>query len=293
VVDALVAAGHDVAVIDDLSTGKRDYVNGQAQFHELDIRAPEADAVFAGFQPEALFHLAAQIIVTRSVDEPAYDAEINIIATLGLLDACVKHGVGKVVFSSTAGAIYGDAANPPATEETPPAPLSPYGAAKLAAEEYIRVYGRLHGLRHAILRYSNVYGPRQLRKGECGVVPVFTDQLLAGEPCTLYGYGEPVRDYVYVGDVAAANVAALGADEDVTVNICSGAPTTVREVFDALREITGADSVPEMKPLRPGEVRDSYMSPAKASARLGWRPETPFYEGLKAAVDFARRRQSQ
>ena len=288
VVDQLVAAGHDVAVVDNLSTGVRSYVNPKASFHEIGVGEKGVAEVFTKEKPETVCHLAAQINVTESVKDPAFDALTNIIGTINLLEAAVKSGVKKFIFSSTGGAIYGEPKVLPADESTPPEPMSPYGTSKLATEEYIKLYARNHPLKYVILRYSNVFGPRQVPHGECGVCAVLTDLMLKGKQPTLYGFGEPVRDYVYVGDVARANVLALERGSNTTVNISNGKATTVNEIFDALDKVIGFNQEPIRKPLRAGEVEKIICANDKAKAELGWSPTVGLLEGLQNTINHMR-----
>ncbi len=284
IVDAYVDSGHEVVVVDDLSVGRRENLNAAAAFHECDICSSDLKQIFEKELPEIVCHTAAQIDVTRSVDEPAFDVRVNVLGLVNLLELSIRHGLRRFIFSSTGGAIYGDAKDYPATEETEPAPLSPYAASKLSGEAYIRMYSRSHGLEHVILRYSNVFGPRQAVHGECGVCAVLTEKMLAGEQPTLFGFGEPVRDYVYVGDVAQANVLALETGTNDTFNISSAKPTTVLEIFDALKTILQFDQEPVLKPLRPGEVEKSLCANAKAAEGLGWSPSIGLDEGLRHTV---------
>jgi UDP-glucose 4-epimerase len=280
VVDAFVAAGHEVVVVDDLSTGNRGNLNPAAKFRETDIRSPEMAEVFEAERPEVVSHLAAQINVTRSVKEPVFDAETNIVGTINLLENCVKHEVKRFVFSSTAGAIYGEPDHLPAPETCEPNPMSQYGVSKLAAEYYIRLYKMVYGLPYVILRYSNVFGPRQVPHGECGVCAVLTDLMMAGKQPTLFGHGTPLRDYVYVGDVARANLLALENGDNATMHIASGKGTSVMEIFDALKELTGFEGEPILKDLRPGEVDQIYTTRDRAKEFLGWEPQVGLREGL-------------
>ncbi|NUM56036.1 MAG: NAD-dependent epimerase/dehydratase family protein [Candidatus Hydrogenedentes bacterium] len=288
VVDQLIDAGHSVAVVDNLSTGVRDYVNPKASFHELSIGDSGIAEVFQKEKPDAVCHLAAQINVTESVKDPAFDAMTNIIGTINLLEASVRAGVKRFVFSSTGGAIYGSPEKLPADENTKPEPMSPYGTSKLATEEYIKTYSRNHPLTYVILRYSNVFGPRQVPHGECGVCAVLTELMLKGKQPTLYGFGEPVRDYVYVGDVARANVLALDRGRNVTVNISNGRGTTVNEIFDALDKVIGFHQAPLRKPLRAGEVEKIICDNGRAKAELGWEPTVGLLEGLQNTIDHMR-----
>ncbi|MDZ4860633.1 MAG: NAD-dependent epimerase/dehydratase family protein, partial [Candidatus Hydrogenedentes bacterium] len=233
----LIEAGHTVAIIDNISTGMREYVHPKAAFYETAIGDAGVAGIVEREKPEAVCHLAAQINVTESVKNPGFDAITNIVGTINLLEACIKGGVKRFIFSSTGGAIYGAPEKLPATEETKPAPMSPYGTSKLCTEEYIKLYARLYPLTYVILRYGNVFGPRQVPHGECGVCAVLTELMLQGKQPTLYGFGEPIRDYVYVGDVARANVLALERGDNMTMNISNGTGTTVNEIFDALKEV--------------------------------------------------------
>lgn len=286
VVDRMIDAGHSVTVVDDLSTGNRDNLNSGARFIEGNIAGDEMDAVFAEGNFDAVCHLAAQINVTASVSDPIHDAAINVLGTINLIQCALKHNVGRFIFSSTGGAIYGSPENLPASEATPAEPASPYGTSKLACEEYIKMFGRSHGLKFVILRYTNVFGPRQIPHGECGVCAVLTDLMLAGKQPTLYGHGEPVRDYVYVGDVARANVAALDKGEGATVNIGTGRATTVMDIFNALKGPIGFNQEPVLKDLRAGEVEKIFCTNDRAKEILGWSPEVDLAEGLKATVEF-------
>jgi UDP-glucose 4-epimerase len=276
VVDALVARGDEVHVLDDLSTGKREHVGAGALLHEADIRDP--DSIFDLVRPEAVFHLAAQASVGVSVERPALDADVNVVGTVRVLEAARRHGA-QIVFSSTGGAIYGECERP-AHEDDPRRPLSPYGTSKLAGEEYLAAWNRLHGTRHVALRFGNVYGPRQDPHGEAGVVAIFLDRVAKGERPPIFGDGGHVRDYVYVRDVAGATLAALGQDGGV-FNIGTGRGTTVLELVDAMRAATGRAIDPEHAPERLGDLRRSVLDPGLAERKLGWRAETSLEEGLR------------
>src|SRR5919107_621094 len=276
----LLERGHEVAVVDDLSTGKRGNVPDGAEFYETDIRNG-CTHIFEEFAPEALCHQAAQMDVRRSVREPDFDAEVNVLGTIRLLQNCTRHGVGKVVFASTGGAVYGEQEAFPATEDHPQYPVSPYGVSKLAGERYLHFYHVQYGLPYAALRYANVYGPRQDPHGEAGVVAVFSGNLAAGRPSTIYGTGEQTRDYVHVEDVARANVLALEQDSPPgAYNIGTGIETSVKELYGLLREISGKGPPPEHGPRRPGEQARSSISPAKAARMLSWRPAIELTAGL-------------
>lgn len=278
VVDALLARGDDVHVLDDLSRGTRDNVAGAARLHEADIRR-ESAAVFADVRPDVCFHLAAQIDVRVSVERPELDADVNIVGTLRVLEAAREHGT-KVVFSSTGGAIYGEC-DGPAAEAHARAPLAPYGVSKLAAEEYIAAYNRLYGTSHVALRYGNVYGPRQDPHGEAGVVAIFMNALRDGKTARIYGDGSQTRDYVFVGDVVAATLAAAGHDGDV-FNVGTGTETSVVELYERIQRVTGIERAPEHADARPGELQRSVLDPSLAGRELGWRPRSSLDDGLAA-----------
>jgi UDP-glucose 4-epimerase len=277
VVDALVARGDEVHVVDNFATGRRENLNPRATVHEQDIRRP-LDGLFGELQPEVVVHLAAQADVGTSVERPLFDAEVNVVGTLNVLEAARPHGA-QLVFSSTGGAIYGECERP-AREGDERRPLSPYGTAKLAAEEYLATWNRLYGTHHVALRFANVYGPRQLAKLEGGVVAIFTDRLRAGEPVTIFGDGEQTRDYVYVGDVVAAVLAAIGRDGGV-YNVGTGAETSVNELFEQCRRVAGVDAEASHAPARPGDVRRSVLDVTRSERELEWRPQTPLAEGLR------------
>ncbi len=281
VAEALLARGDEVHVLDDLSTGRPDNVPAGAQLHEGDIRDP--GAVFDAVRPELVFHLAAQASVSVSVAQPGLDADVNVLGTVAVLEAARAHGA-QIVFSSTGGAIYGECPTP-ATEEWERRPLSPYGTSKLAGEEYLASWNRLHGTHHVALRYGNVYGPRQDPHGEAGVVAIFLRAVADGRQPTIFGDGSQERDYVYVGDVARATLAATTLDGGV-LNVATGAPTSVLDLVDAIRRATGREIDPEHGPERLGDLQRSVLDPALAERELGWRPEVSLEDGLRAAWQF-------
>ncbi len=273
-------------MVDDLSSGRRENVPEGAVFYEEDIRTGCA-RVFEEFRPEALCHQAAQMDVRRSVREPYFDAGVNILGTIMLLESCVRYNVSKVVFASTGGAVYGEQEVFPAPEDHPQYPISPYGVSKLAGERYLHYYRLQHGIAYAALRYSNVYGPRQDPHGEAGVVAIFCGNLAAGRPSTINGTGEQTRDYVYVSDVARANVLALEGEAPSGVyNIGTGIETSVNELYETLRSLANNDLPPKHGPAKPGEQMRSCVDPSLASKALGWRPEVSLPEGLKEAFRF-------
>lgn len=293
-VDALVARGDAVAVLDDLSTGRRENLAGAlsrgAVLHEVDVRDGErVAAVVAEVAPDVIFHMAAQIDVRHSVADPALDSSINVGGTINLLEAARRVGVRRFVNTSTGGAIYGDAEPIPTGEDVVPAPMSPYGQSKHAAEGYVGLYARLHGLGAVTLRYSNVYGPRQDPLGEGGVVAIFCGRLLDGRTPTIFGDGTQTRDYLFVGDVVAANLAAAESDATGAYNVGTGVETTVLDLADALRGLgEGRPFEPEHAPERPGELHRSAIDPARAREVLGWEARTPLAEGLRLTLDTLR-----
>ena len=278
VADALVARGDEVHVVDNLATGKRENVPPGATLLVEDILQP-LDAVFDGVRPEICFHLAAQADVRVSVERPEFDASVNVLGTIGVLKAAQRHGT-EVVFSSTGGAIYGECERP-APEESERRPMAPYGTSKLAGEEYLATYNRLHATRHVSLRYGNVYGPRQDPHGEAGVVAIFFQRLASGETPRIFGDGRQTRDYVYVGDVVRATLAAASKDGGV-FNVGTGVETSVVELYELCRRVSGIDTEPEFAPPRLGELQRSVLDIGLAQRELGWRPEQPLEDGLRA-----------
>jgi len=281
-VEALLARGDEVHVVDSLATGSRDNVADGAVFHERDIREP-LDDVFDAVRPEAVLHLAAQADVRVSVERPVEDADVNVLGTVRILESARKHGA-QVVFSSTGGAIYGDCTTS-APEDSPCEPLSPYGTAKLAAEEYLRAYNRLYGTRHIALRYGNVYGPRQDPHGEAGVVAIFLGALARGEQARIFGDGMQTRDYVYVGDVARATLAALGHEGGV-FNVGTGRETSVAELYELCARVAGSDRAAEHAPARLGELQRSFLDPTLAADTLGFRAMVDLEDGLRSTWDW-------
>jgi len=276
VVDALLARGGEVHVLDDFSRGKPENVAAGVRVHEADIRG-DAGHVFDEVQPEVCFHLAAQADVRVSVERPDFDADVNVIGTLHVLEAARANGT-KIVFSSTGGAIYGECEGP-AREDHPRVPLAPYGVSKLAGEEYIAAYNRLYGSGHVSLRFGNVYGPRQDPKGEAGVVAIFMSRLREGEAPKMFGDGTQTRDYVYVGDAVAATLA--GAEHAGGVlNIGTGIETSVLDLYERIQRVAGVQREPEFTEARPGELQRSVLDASLAKRELGWEPEHSLDEGL-------------
>jgi len=290
VVDACLAADHDVFVVDNLSSGKRNQVNPRARLYVADIRDQEAlDQVFALEHPEIVCHLAAKANVRESIEEPVLYAQVNVIGSLVLLDLARKHGCRKIVYASTGGAVYGNPEYLPVDEEHPAHPLDPYGASKHHVEHYLRIYRALHGLDFTVLRFANIYGPRQDPYGEAGVVAIFAAQMLTGAKPVINGSGEQERDFVYVGDIARANVLALTRGSGEFFNLGSGVPTSINSIFGQLKEITGCDCAQVHGPARRGEVFRIYLDTSKANAGLGWQAQVPLREGLERTVAHFRR----
>ncbi len=288
VVDAYVAAGHEVRVIDNLATGRRANVNAKARLHETDIHSIETEKVFAEYGPEIVNHHAAQASVKLSAADPQHDLEVNGGGTARIAFLAAKHGARKVIYSSTGGALYGDPERVPVDEEHPIRPLSAYGLSKRVGELYLDLAGRTQGLAYTILRYANAYGPRQDPHGEAGVVAIFTGKMLRGEPCTIDGDGEQEKDYVYVGDIARANVIALEKGEGEAFNIGTGRGTSVNAIFTALQRATSDTTPPLHGPPRPGDVRRIWLDSSRAARVLGWAPEVGLDEGIAQTVEWFR-----
>lgn len=289
-VDAFLDAGHDVAVIDDLSSGSREQVPAGARFHLADVRSEEAARIVADEKPELLCHHAAQMNVRLSVDDPAFDADVNILGLLRVLEAARRAGTRRTIFASSGGTVYGDVETVPTPEEHPTVPMCPYGVSKLTGEMYLEYYRHVHGMSYAALRYANVYGPRQNPHGEAGVVAIFARCLLAGQGGRIYGDGLQTRDFLFVGDVVKANLVAASSDWCGAVNIGTGVETSVVELHARMRRLAGRDVLPEHAPAKDGEVRRSVLAAARAEAVLGWKPSVTLDEGLAATVDFFRSR---
>ncbi len=288
VVDTFLQAGHDVAVLDDLSHGRRENIPDGIRLHHMNINDPHLDGVFADEKPEILIHLAAQASVNASIEDPLTDMDSNIKGTVRLCQSAVRHSVKKVLFSSTGGAIYGEHAYYPADERHPLQPLSPYGIGKLAAEKYLLFFNHVKNLPCAILRYSNVYGPRQDPFGEGGVVAVFSRKMLHGEQPIINGTGEQTRDFVYVKDVARANFLAARSTAVGAFNIGTGTETSINTLFEKLNDITGAHAPETHGSALAGEVFRSVLACDKACKHLGWRPQTSLDRGLEETVAYFR-----
>ena len=287
-VDALVARGDDVTVVDDLSTGRRvNLERSPARLVEASITEP-LEAVLQDAEPELVFHLAAQVDVRRSVADPGFDLHVNGWGTLKVLEAARAAGVRHVVYASTGGAIYGDTDVIPTPEDAALAPLAPYGHSKYTGEGYCRLFSELHGLGTTSVRFANVYGPRQDPLGEGGVIAIFCGRALDGGEAMIFGDGEQTRDFVYVGDVVAAMMAASEGGAFGPFNVGTGVETSVNDLVRALREVTGTEFAPRHQPPRPGEVERSCLDPARAAAVLGWRAEVSLEDGLRRTLEWAR-----
>jgi len=289
VVDRFVSLGHDVAILDDLSSGFREFVNPKARFFEASVTDRAAvERCFADFRPELVDHHAAQIDVRRSVTDPVLDASINILGGLELLQACTRHGVRKFVYASTGGALYGEGRQLPATEDHPVNPEAPYGASKHALEHYLYLWRLLHRLEFTVLRYPNVYGPRQNPHGEAGVNAIFIGLMLEGKRPKIFGTGEQVRDYLYVDDVVDANLIALEKGDGEMVNLGTGVGTSVLDIVRELNAILGTHLEPIHEAARPGEIQRIYLDASRAQRVLGWAPRVAFTDGLKRTVEWSR-----
>jgi UDP-glucose 4-epimerase len=280
VVDAYLEAGHEVAVVDDLSSGKKENVNPRAKFYQLNIADPKLAGIFEEFKPQLVNHHAAQISVPLSVDDPLMDARTNVIGLLNLLTNCRTHKVTKVVYVSSGGVVYGEPERLPANETYPMQPASPYGIAKYAGELYLKFFAAQCGLKYVALRYSNVFGPRQVPHGEAGVVSIFILALLNRNAPTIFGDGKVIRDYVFVGDIVDANLRAVERGENVAVNIGTGKPTDVNELYMLIAEALGSDVEAQYGPPRRGDLRANYLDASLAGKVLGWRPKTTLQEGI-------------
>ena len=285
ITDALLGDGHDLVVIDNLITGSRENLDPRARFYEADIRDQEAIAtILEREQPEAIIHQAAQLDVRRSVADPAYDADVNLVGALRLVQQGLQFGLKKVVFASSGGALYGETDVIPTPEEHPTAPISPYGVAKLSFEHYLHYYHVVHGLAYVALRYANVYGPRQNAHGEAGVIAIFCERLLRGETPTIYGDGESTRDYVYVGDVVEANRLALASADTNAYNVGTGIENTVNQVFAQINALTDAGVQAQHGAAKLGEQRRSCLDYRRIQRQLGWEPQVTLSEGLARTV---------
>jgi UDP-glucose 4-epimerase len=285
-VEACLEAGHDLTVVDDLSRGKKEHVPRGARLYVMDIQDGAIKQVFEKTRPEVIFHQAAQVNVRESVADPLFDAKINILGSVNLLQLAVEFGTKKFIFASTGGAIYGDQEYFPADENHPTRPLSPYGIAKLTVERYLYFYQKVHGIESVSLRYSNVYGPRQDPYGEAGVVAIFMERMLSKKPVLINGPGEQTRDFVYVRDVVKANMKALDLNVSGEINIATGIEASVNHIFKIIKDITGSNAKENHGPAKSGETFRSVLDIKKAKRELDWKPEFNLDEGLKLTAEF-------
>ena len=289
IADAYIAEGHNVIIVDNLSTGFSENINPKAKFYQLDIRSEKLEDVFQKEKIDVVNHLAAQMDVRRSVSDPKFDASVNVLGGLNIFESAKKHRVKKIIFSSTGGAIYGEQDYFPADEEHPTRPLSPYGITKLCTEKYLFFYKAVYGINHVILRYANVYGPRQNPHGEAGVVAIFCTKMLNGEQPVINGDGKQTRDYTFVGDVVNANLLALRYDGSNIYNIGTGIESDVNKLFLELRSHLNPSCVEKHAPAKAGEQQRSVISYKKIESELGWKPNVQLEEGLRLTAEYFRK----
>ncbi|MBN2364990.1 MAG: NAD-dependent epimerase/dehydratase family protein [Calditrichaeota bacterium] len=290
IADRYIELGHQVVIVDNLITGKKENIHSEAIFYEMDIRDDQLPRVFEKEKPQIVNHHAAQMDVRKSVADPIYDADVNVLGGLNVLQNCVRYKVGKFIFASTGGAIYGEQDYFPADEQHPLRPLSPYGITKLTTEKYLYFYNQSYNLKYTILRYANVYGPRQNPHGEAGVVAIFTERMLQDEQPVINGDGLQTRDYVYVGDVVRANEMVLERGNNKIYNIGTGQETDVNELFSKISRETGKNVPEKHGPAKPGEQKRSVLSSDFILKELGWKPEIGLAQGIKKTVQFFQER---
>jgi UDP-glucose 4-epimerase len=290
IADRFIAEGYEVVIVDDLSTGFRENINPAATFYQLDIRDPGLAEVFEKEKPDLVDHHAAQIDVRKSVTEPVFDAQVNVLGSLNLLQLCVKHEIKKVIYASTGGAVYGEPESLPADESHSIHPLCPYGITKHTVEHYLYLYRYNHGLNYTVLRYPNVYGPRQDPLGEAGVVAIFTEALFAGKRPTIYGDGTHTRDYVFVGDIVEANLLAIKRGDGQIMNLGWGREISVNQIFAALKKHLATEIEPIYAQERLGEIHRICLNSAKAQKELGWKPQVNLDGGIQRTVEYYRQR---
>jgi len=289
-VDRLVQEGHEVIIVDNLVTGKRRNINRAARFYKLDVQSWRLERVFRNERPNVVMHLAAQMDVRKSVEDPMFDAQVNILGTLNVLQQAIKHGVRKVVFSSSGGAIYGEQETYPAPESHVTKPMSPYGLSKLCGEQYLSYYQRTSGIQVVSLRYANVYGPRQDPEGEAGVVAIFIQKMLNNEQAVINGNGRQTRDFVFVEDVVEANLAVMGQDTQGTYNVGTGVETSINDLFRILIQHTGSTCKEVHGPAKKGEQARSVIDSTRLRHELSWDPKADLSDGLKKTVEYFRER---
>lgn len=285
IVEAYLDAGHEVAVVDNLATGRRANVPREAKLHEVDIHAREFERIVADFRPEVISHNAAQASVKVGQADPVHDLEVNGGGTARVMSLAVANGVRKVIYAASGGTVYGNPQTLPITEDHPVAPRSNYGNSKYVGELYVQLGARTSDITFTILRYGNAFGPRQDPHGEAGVVAIFTGLMKDGRPCTIDGDGEQRKDYLYVGDIARANVLALTGGDGLVANIGTGVGISVNHIFQTLSAATGNALEPRFGPPRPGDVRDFWLDCTRAKTTLGWEPQVTFEEGIRLTVE--------
>ena len=285
-VDRLIKDGHKVAVIDNLSTGKKENLNPKAKFYKIDICDFKIADIFQGERPEIVFHYASQVDLRKSIEKPMETFNVNILGSLNILENCKKYKVEKIIFASTGGAIYGEAGVIPTTEDYPTRPLSPYGISKLTIENYLNYYYKIFGIGCISLRLANVYGPRQNSKGEAGVIAIFSDKILSKEEPTIYGSGSQTRDFVFVDDVIEANILAMASNKNGIFNIGTAKETDVNTIFKKLREITKSEVKAKYGPQKIGEQQRSCLSYSKAKKELNFEPKYSLDQGLSRTLEW-------
>jgi len=293
VADGFIAQGHEVVVVDDLSTGFRRNIPQKAAFYQVDIRDEALQEVFEKEKPDLVDHHAAQIDVRKSVEDPLFDAQVNILGSLNLIQQCIRHGVQKVIYASTGGAIYGEPGALPVDETHPARPLCQYGISKHTVEHYLYLYQYHYGLHYTILRYPNVYGPRQDPHGEAGVLAIFTETMFTGRQPVIFGDGGHTRDYVYVGDIMKANLLAVERGQDRIINLGWGREISVNEIFAALKKELSMDIDPIYAEERLGEIHRICLDSSRAQKELGWQPEVSLDEGIRRTVEYYRERKGE
>ncbi len=285
-VDALSEQGHSVVIVDNLSTGRLENVNPKAKFYQTSICSPQLTEVFEIEKPELVNHQAAQTVIQKSVNDPIFDAEQNILGSLNLILQCLRFGVKKIIFASSGGAVYGEPKYRPVDENHPVNPISQYGVSKHTVEHYLQLYGVEHGLEYVVLRYANVYGSRQNPSGEAGVVAIFAGQMLKGKRPTIFGQGDKTRDYIHVSDVVSANLLAMEKGKNAICNIGTEVETSDQQMFDLLAELLGYKGTPHYAPVRKGEILRICLECSKAQKELGWRHRLSLKEGLSQTITY-------
>jgi UDP-glucose 4-epimerase len=294
VVNVFIENGHEVVIVDNLSTGRRSNLNPAATFYQVDIRSPQLAEIFEKEQPQVIDHHAAQMDVRRSVEDPLFDAEVNVLGSINLIELARVHNVERFIYISTGGAVYGEPEYLPCDEAHPINPICPYGASKHTVEHYLYMYHELYDLNYVILRYPNVYGPRQDPHGEAGVVAIFTGQMLGGDQIVINGDGEQERDFVFVGDCARANLLALTTENSNTIfNLGYGKGTTINEIYTNLKNITGYELSAKYGPAKVGETRRIFLEASKAKKELDWKPIVGLESGLGETVDYFRQTEAK